>query len=361
MERYIFKNGKKLRYGYTTGTCSTAATLAALKMIKTQSLCETVNLDVPKGWNIDIPIINQEFSMAKARAGVIKDSGDDPDVTNGIEIVSEVEIKSGSGNIYIDGGIGVGRVKKKGLGFEIGQAAINKVPMRMIREVAEVYLEADKDIFITISVPEGETIALRTFNEGVGIVGGISIIGTTGIVEPMSQDAFRDSIALELKILKANGAKHIILSPGNYGIDFAASEGIDLSCSVKYSNFLGDTLEKCMELEFEEITIIGNLGKMIKVAGGIFNTHSRIADGRKEIMTAYTLVAGGSKELAMEIMDTLTTDEGLEKIDETGLLEAFSAIVGKEIHKRIQKYIYGGINIHLKVFSNKYGMLYESE
>lgn len=361
MERYVYKNGKKLRYGYTTGSCATAATYAALKMIQSQSPCKTVALEVPKGWTIDIPIVNQQFTATTATAGVLKDSGDDPDVTNGIEIGASVSIQPGTGRIIIDGGIGVGRVQKKGLGFEIGQAAINKVPMRMIQKVAHPFIEEDKDIYITIFVPQGEQVAKRTFNEGVGIVGGISIIGTTGIVEPMSQEAFKDSIALELKILKENGAEHIILSPGNYGIDFAKDTGVDISQSVKYSNFLGDTLEKCVELGFKEITLIGNLGKMIKVAGGIFNTHSRVADGRKEIMAAYALLAGGDKALALAMLETLTTDEGLDLLKEVDLIEAFSKLVGDEIHRRIKRYIYDEMQIHLKVFSNTYGLLYESE
>ena len=295
MEEYIVKDGKKLRLGYTTGSCAAAASKAAAWMLLTGRRKEKIQINTPKGIILDLAV--QQITMAEntVSCAVEKDGGDDPDVTKGSLVFAQVALTNTEG-IVIDGGEGVGRVTKRGLDQPVGAAAINSVPRQMIREnLEEVCRLADYHggLSVVISVPDGEQLAKKTFNPRLGIVGGISILGTTGIVEPMSEQALVDTIRVELRQRKANGAEYVLLTPGNYGSFFIQNGlGIDPQTAVLTSNFIGDALDICKELGFRGALLIGHIGKLVKIAGGMLNTHSKYGDCRMRLWLLTPLLLG---------------------------------------------------------------------
>ena len=290
MEEYIVKDGKKLRLGYTTGSCAAAAAKAAAVMLLTGRRLETVALLTPKGIRLELEVREVETGPGYVSCAIAKDAGDDPDVTNGALIFARVSRREEPG-IVIDGGPGVGRVTKPGLDQPVGAAAINSVPRRMIREnLEEVCALADWSggLEAVISVPEGERLAKKTFNPRLGIAGGISILGTTGIVEPMSDGALVGTIRAELSQRRAAGDRYVLLTPGNYGSEFIRDGlGLDPALAVQTSNFIGDALDLCRELGFSGALLVGHVGKLVKLAGGMLNTHSRWGDCRMEILAAH--------------------------------------------------------------------------
>jgi cobalt-precorrin-5B (C1)-methyltransferase len=362
MERYIEKSGKKLRYGYTTGTCATAGAKAAAEMLFSQTIVEEVKVQTPKGWILDIPVEKPKFTDNKAICSVIKDAGDDPDVTHGLEIVVSVE-KTGNSGVEIVGGKGVGLVTQKGLAIEPGFHAINPVPRMMITGAIEEILEEYGEvggIKVIVSVPKGEEIAKKTFNPRLGIVGGLSIIGTTGIVEPMSEEALKESIALELSVLKEKGHDEIVFVPGNYGLDFASNLELPVDLMVKTSNFIGFMLEKAAYYGIKKILFVGHLGKMVKVAGGIFNTHSRNAGARMEILSAWAAYYGGSQDLIQQLMHCHTTDEALEYLLQPGAPQIMD-VLAEKVKEHCENKVFGEIEIEAIIFSKVHGRLGESQ
>ena len=289
MEEYIVKGGKKLRLGYTTGSCAAAAAKAAAYMLLTGRRMERVTLATPKGIRLELEVKEISMGPDAVSCAIEKDSGDDPDVTRGTLVFAEVSRQEVPG-VAIDGGIGVGRVTKPGLDQPVGASAINSVPRRMISEAVEevrALTDSREGLKVVISVPEGEALAKRTFNPRLGIVGGISILGTTGIVEPMSEQALVDTIRVELRQRRESGAEYVLLTPGNYGSDFIRDGlGIDPSLPVQTSNFIGDALDICRELGLRGALLVGHIGKLVKLAGGMFNTHSRYGDCRMELLCA---------------------------------------------------------------------------
>lgn len=350
----------KLKKGYTTGTCVTLAARASIKMIFEQKCIEREAVVTPDGIIIEADILEQKFEKLKAECAVKKYSGDDPDVTNGILLFVRA-ILNKTGEIKIIGGKGVGRVTKAGLEQEIGQPAINKTPREMIRknvsELLDFYgYEGGADILIT--VPQGEEIAKKTFNSRLGIEGGISILGTSGIVEPMSEKAIIDTIKAELSVKKANEGDYIMIAPGNYGIDFIRhSFNVDLNKAVKCSNFIGDTLDFVKEQSFKGILLVGHIGKLVKLAGGIMNTHSKNADCRMEILASATALFTEDIILVRKILNCTTTDEALELIDKAGLLD----IVMEKIIEGASFYVNNRLNNEVEtalvMFSNVFGIL----
>lgn len=327
-EHYVHADGKKLRCGYTTGTCAALAAAGASEKLLLGSWPETVSLVTPKGLKVSVPLEEKSGDSESAVCGVRKDAGDDADVTDGLLIKAEVRISDTPG-IRINGGPGVGRVTKPGLDQSPGEAAINSVPRRMITEAVEaVARTADYagGLDVTVFVPGGEKIAGKTFNPELGIEGGISILGTSGIVEPMSRQALVDTITLELRQNASMGHKKVILVPGNYGMDFLREQGyLDFGIPVvKCSNFIGDALDACGALGFEQVLLCGHVGKLIKLAAGIMNTHSRQADGRREIFCAYAAVCGASAELCRKLMEAATTDACITLLKEEALLSDVS-------------------------------------
>lgn len=356
----VWKNQKELKTGYTTGSCAAAAAKAAAHMLLTGEEIHQVSLCTPKGIMLYLEVEQIEKSPDFVSCAIQKDSGDDPDVTDKAMIYAKVEKISGQ-KVILDGGEGVGRVTKKGLQQEIGQAAINKVPRRMIREAVEEQCRRagyTQGIQVIISVPEGARLAERTFNPRLGIQGGISILGTTGIVEPMSEKALTDTIFLEMKMLKENGHDWCYVVPGNYGCDFLAEKmGYNGELAVKCSNYVGEVIDDAVCLQLKGILLIGHVGKFIKLAAGIMNTHSGQADGRMEVFAAHAGMAGASAETIRQVMSCVTTTEAVEIIEKQGLLEQVMKSVMERIEFCLTHRAGSRLEIGAIVFSNENGIM----
>lgn len=361
---YIIKNGKKLRYGYTTGSCSAAAAKAAAIMLFAGSKISEVKLLTPKGITLILDVENVEISEEKVSCAVRKDAGDDPDVTDGIYVYAAVE-KMKSADIVIDGGAGIGRVTRPGLDQPVGAAAINRVPREMIyQSVEEVcdWYDYEGGLSVLISIPEGIETAKQTFNPNLGIEGGISVLGTTGIVVPMSEEALIKSIEAETKMRVAEGSEYLLVTPGNYGADYVKDHFTSgFQESIKCSNFVGETIDMAVNEGVKGILFVAHIGKFIKVAAGIMNTHSRNADGRAEIMAANALRAGADAETARTILDTVTTEEALGILKESGLLETTMHGILDKIEYYLNKRACGRMKTGAVIFSNKYGYLGETQ
>ena len=357
---YIEKDGKRLRLGYTTGTCAAAAAKAAAWMLLTGRDLKTVTIATPKGISLELEIREPCREPEAVRCAIRKDGGDDPDVTSGTLIFARVSFRDAPG-IHIDGGEGIGRVTKPGLDQPPGEAAINSVPRRMIREnVEEIVRLTDYrgGLSVVISAPEGQRLAEKTFNPRLGIVGGISILGTTGIVEPMSERALVDTIRVELRQKRETGTQYVLLTPGNYGSDYIGHAlGIDPKTAVLTSNFIGDALDSCVELGFRGALLVGHIGKLVKLAGGMMNTHSRYGDCRMEILAALAGAAGLAPEGIRAILDCAACDEAVRILKEAGLygpvLERLAGRIGDQLDHRTG----GAILTGAILFSKEYGFL----
>ena len=368
-DHYIIKNNKKLRYGYTTGSCAAAAAKAAALMLLSGHPVRSVPLMTPKGIALDLEVLDiqglpENGQPVLVSCAVKKDGGDDPDATNGILVYASVS-RSALPGIHIDGGRGVGRVTRRGMQQKVGEAAINEVPRRMIeQEVSSVLADFDcaDGMDVVISIPEGERIAEKTFNSRLGIEGGISVLGTSGIVVPMSETALIASIRLEMEMLVDAGHRYLLVTPGNYGEAFTKDEmKIDLTSSMKCSNFVGETLDMAVNLGVKGILFVSHIGKFIKVAGGIMNTHSRDADCRAELMAAFALRAGCGRETALRILSSATTDEALEMMEEEGVREKAMALAAERIRFYLQHRTGGAIETEAILFSGSYGYLTRTE
>lgn len=354
-DKYVYSGTKKLRCGYTTGSCAAAASKAAAEALLTGHIVKNTDILTPNGVSLRLEIEKCLFSYSQVICSVIKDSGDDPDVTNGIEICAAVELADSG--IEILGGEGVGTVTKAGLDQPVGNSAINSVPRKMItealEEVREMY-EYSGGFRTIISVPSGEEIAQKTFNPRIGIVGGISIIGTTGIVEPMSNSAIIETIRTEANIRKAEGRKTLILTVGNYSEKFISDNKPEISeqC-VMCSNFIGDAIDIGITLGFKEILIYGHIGKMVKLGSGIMNTHSSYADGRIETLITCGALAGVGSTVLSKINDCATTDAAIDILCEDGTAEKVLEILTQRIHSYLQARAKGKAKIGAVIFSYK--------
>lgn len=354
---YVFVNNRRLRRGHTTGTCAAAASKAAALALLGHA-ADRVTIATPKGITLDLPVEDLEVGDGVASCAVRKDGGDDIDATNGTLVYAEVALIPEG--FEIDGGRGVGRVTRKGLDQPPGNAAINRVPRAMIREALEDVASSlgyTGGFRSVITVPEGEDIAGRTFNPRLGIQGGISILGTSGIVEPMSETALVDTIRTEMRMRATNGERVLLVVPGNYGKDFSEGiDGIDPDRAVKCSNFVGEMLDCAVELKVD-VVLVSNLGKMVKLAGGIMNTHSRNADARMEILAANAAVAGASISTVRSIMGCISTDDALDAIDAEGLIPKVSEIMMEKIEFHMNHRTGGAIRTAAVMFSSVYGLL----
>ena len=334
MEEFVVKEGKRLRLGYTTGSCAAAAAKAAAWMLLTGREKTAVTLHTPKGMDLSLSVQDIRREEGAVSCAIVKDGGDDPDITAGALIYARVS-RIPERDVEIDGGFGVGRVTKPGLDQKPGQAAINSVPRKMIREnLLEVAAALDYTggFRVEISVPLGEELAKKTFNPRLGIVGGISILGTTGIVEPMSEQALLDTIRVELR-QKRTQSDFVLLTPGNYGSDFIRdSLGIDPRNAVQVSNFIGDALDMCKELDFRGAVLIGHIGKLVKLGGGMMNTHSKYGDCRTEILSAMAGAEGVDSSVIQNMLDCVSCDECLHLLEPTGKREAVLNRLLKRIH-----------------------------
>ena len=358
---YVYKNHKKLRCGYTTGTCAAAATKAAVRMLLTQIPVKEIKINTPKGITLNLEILNTTITNNYVMCAVKKDAGDDADCTNGILVYSKASFEPSG--IIIDGGTGIGRITKPGLEQPEGAAAINSVPRKMIKQAALEELEnagLESGLKIIISVPEGEELAKKTFNPRLGIKGGISILGTSGIIEPMSEKALIDTIYIEMKQKKSQDKDNevLLISPGNYGRNFARETwGIDLEQGLKCSNFIGETLDMAFMLGFKKILFIGHIGKLIKIAAGIMNTHSKIADARMETLCSCAILAGCNIETAYNILKCTTTDEAIPILERQNILNKTMDIMLEKILSNMKNRTENQIEIEVIVFSNQAGTL----
>ncbi len=363
LEEYIYHGKSRLRCGYTTGSCAAAAAKASAEMLLTGEVLNSIQLMTPKGILLDLEILNSEICDNYAVCAVKKDSGDDPDITNGILVYSKAEkIPFG---VEIEGGEGVGRVTKAGLDQPVGAAAINSVPRKMISgAVSEICEKYDYlgGIKITVFVPGGEEIAKKTYNPRMGIEGGISIIGTTGIVEPMSSSAVIETVRAEEKIRRADGIKNLLLTIGNYSSGFLAeSMPFALEKSVMCSNFIGEAIDAALEYGFESVLIIGHIGKLVKLGAGIMNTHSSCADGRMDVLVTCGVLAGIDAEILKKIPDCATVDAALDIFENAGTKEKISEILMKKIQYYLDAKVKKEIKIGAVLFSFKHAIIGQTE
>ena len=363
-DNYVYYNGRKLRKGFTTGTTATAATVAAIRTLLNQEPQETVTVHAANGKTAIFDVEQTDFDEQQASCAIKKDGGDDQDATDGTLIFATVKLRDDN-EIHLDGGKGVGRVTKEGLANKPGMPAINPTPRRVIKAAAREVLCEKRGVDIVISVPEGERIAKLTYNPRLGIVGGISILGTSGVVTPMSESSWKHSISIEMNIHRKRGDNTIVLVPGNYGEDFAKDElGIPNAKIVQMSNFVGYVLHETQRLGFTKVLIVGDLGKMIKVAGGIFSTHSKDADARAEIMVANLALMGGVPTAFLrKINQCLTTISMIKMIDEAGYQDVYQMIADK-IKLRAEKLLAHRephVEIDAVIFSRESGFLAASK
>lgn len=419
MENFVYRDKKKLRCGYTTGTCAALAAKAAVRRLLWGSWSGTEEIVTPKGVPVRTEILERSAGEGEdggkwAQCAVKKDAGDDFDVTDGILVYARAEFLAGRKaqgdvppdapdkaedfpwKIEIDGGEGVGRVTKPGLDQPVGAAAINSVPRRMIREAVTEVLEEWTEpagIRITISVPAGRAAAEKTFNPILGITGGISILGTSGIVEPMSEEALVDTIRAHLRVLRAEGREKAVLVPGNMGENYLRrylrerSGGLtgsvlkpegetpaggtrqelpdweeDILASVVIcSNFIGKSIDIAGELGFSRLLLAGHLGKLVKLGNGIMNTHSREGDGRMDTLLSCALSAGGELPLLKKIQGANTTNEAVSFLREAGILEETVRILLDRIGAHLRRRAMESLTIGVVLFGETGEVLGETK
>lgn len=363
MKDFAVKGGRKLRKGYTTGTCAAAAAKAAAMILLCGEAIQLVEVSTPQGEILEIPLCDWEQNGdGIVRCTVIKDAGDDPDVTNGIRIKAGVR-KCESG-IFIDGGDGIGTVTKPGLQCPVGAKAINPGPQRMIRQAVSQVMEKagyTGGVEILISAENGAKIAEQTFNPHLGILGGISILGTTGIVEPMSEEALIKTIQAEIDAIVAGGEENLLLCPGNYGRDLAEEQlGLDFEKGVKCSNYLGETLDYAVYKKVKNILLVGHAGKLSKLAAGIMNTHSKVADCRCEIFAAHAALMGADRELISAIMEAATVSEIHRLLRLYGLAERVWNSILKKMLQYLNRRVHESCRVEVILFVNEQEIVIQS-
>ncbi|WP_074438309.1 cobalt-precorrin-5B (C(1))-methyltransferase CbiD [Clostridioides difficile] len=398
MEEYVYIDGKKYRRGYTTGSCATGASKAAVYMLITKNRINTINIDTPKGIPLLLKVDNINISDTFVECSIKKDGGDDIDATHTMDIYARAEIVAKNDKnkgyltlkdidslstnseckselykfIRVYGGTGIGVVTKKGLSVDVGKPAINPTPLKMInheiRKLIEDNFESilgnDKVLKITIFAPQGETVAKKTFNPRLGIVGGISIIGTTGIVEPMSDEGWKKSLSIELQMKKEQGLDKIILVPGNHGEQFIREKlNLDIKYVVRVSNFIGYMIKEAQRIGYKKILMAGHIGKFIKVSAGIFNTHSKVADARSEILVANLALMEARYEFLNKINQCVTTEEAVELINNSEYREVYN-ILSNKCRERVKQYLNedsDDIDVEVIIFSMDKSLLGKSD
>lgn len=363
MEQFAVVGQKKLKCGYTTGSCAAGASMAAMELLITGIAPENVTLETPKGITLNLEVLNAHVAHKTATCAIRKYSGDDPDVTNGMLIYATAQY--GNDGINILGGEGVGTVTKKGLSVEVGKPAINPVPQSQIKNAVNIVCDKYKiesNIDITISAENGREIAKKTFNSRIGIVDGISILGTSGIVEPMSEQALVDTIKVEMNSKFANGERTLLMCPGNYGKDFAKQNlGISLDDAVTISNYIGQAIDYAYFKGFEKALLIGHAGKLLKIAAGVMQTHSSYADARQEIIIAHAALIGISPKVAQELMECITVDAALDVLSENGIKDAVMQSIADKIEQNLLHRTHGEFKIEFIMFTNQNGELARSK
>lgn len=392
---------KNMRCGYTTGTCGAAAAFAAAALLFEEEELAKVQVETPKGLSFQIDIVQSQLEDGMACCGVIKDSGDDPDVTNGalvfVSITQNPELafqkegtdekaeehlvkKEGSMpenwytcqpeaedgekpefTLYLKGGRGIGIVTREGLNCPVGMWAINPVPREMIFQQVALVCRRCKisgPVYITIEIPEGESLAEKTMNPQLGIIGGLSVLGTSGVVEPMSEHALLETIRLEISQKAAEGIHNLLVVPGNYGADFVSRYmGMSLEHGIKCSNFIGSTIDMAAEAGMEGLLLVGHGGKLLKLAVGVMNTHSSIADCRMECLAAYGAAQGASMEMVQKILACVTVEEAFQILEESSLLDSVMEMVMERISAHLKRRAGSSLLIEAVLFTNERGIL----
>ena len=359
LSHYIDVGRRRLRCGYTTGTCAAAAARGAAERLLSGVWPDAVTLTTPAQIPVTAELLRRTAGGDWASCAVEKDGGDDPDLTDGLLIFARAAL-TGAPGIAIHGGEGVGRVTLPGLDQPVGAAAINTVPRRMIeaqlREAAAQH-GYPGGFSVTLSIPGGEEVARRTFNPRLGILGGLSILGTGGIVRPMSEAALIDSVRLELKSLVARGHRDLLITPGNYGEDFCRDVlRLSLARWALCSNYVGEAIDCAAGLGVRSLLLVGHLGKLAKVAGGAMNTHSKTADGRRETLAAHTALCGGSQPLVQSVFTAPTTDRAVELLRTAALDRPVMASLAGALEEQL-RHRAGPMEIGALFFSNQYGVL----
>lgn len=357
-EMYIESGGKKLRCGYTTGSCAAAAAKAATYMLFHKRDISSIEIDTPKKIKLNLEIQDIEVKDNSVSCSIIKDGGDDIDATSGIAIFAKVE--EISDGFELCGGEGVGIVTKDGLFVEKGQAAINPVPREMIKKEVLSVLPKNKGVKVTIFVPEGKEIAKKTFNPRLGIVGGISILGTTGIVYPMSEDALKESIRLEIRQKSVNN-NELVFVFGNMGERFLRERGYDKENIVVISNYVGFSIECAIAQGIKDITLVGHIGKLSKIAFGCFNTHSRVSDVRLEVIALELTLMGYDLELIKKVLEEKTSEGAVRLLGDN--FPMLYERIGEKVLKRLDIYSYGEVKFNILMYygSKEMKLLYESK
>ena len=369
-EHYVRSGQKLLRCGYTTGTCAALAAAGAARLLLTGTAPETVALRTPKGIVVEVAPLFCRAAADGAECAIEKDGGDDADVTTGLPVAAEVVLKPERADVQIFGGPGVGLVTKPGLDQPVGEAAINHVPREMIAEALQKEAESAGyagGFAVTVSIEGGAEVAKRTFNPHIGVEGGLSVLGTSGIVEPMSEQALLDTIQLEMNQARLRPhpgmPQRLILAPGNYGLDYLHSTlpRLEKIPVVKCSNFIGDTLDMAAAAGFEEVVLIGHVGKLCKLAGGIMNTHSHTADCRTELFCTYAALSGAGQEVCAALLHAATTDACIEILDKAGLRAPVLAGLVDAIQTHLDRRAAGAFRVGAILFSNQHGPLGQTQ
>ncbi|WP_093229543.1 cobalt-precorrin-5B (C(1))-methyltransferase [Thermoflavimicrobium dichotomicum] len=358
------KEPKEMRYGYTTGACATASTKAALLSLITHQPVSEVEITLPIGKQVTFKIEQARLRGNEAECSVIKDAGDDPDATHGARIVSTVSWTEEPG-LHLDGGIGVGRVTKPGLPVPVGEAAINPVPRRMIREAVEEVLTAygiHRGVKVLISVPDGEEIAKKTLNERLGIVGGISILGTRGIVVPFSTSAYRASVAQAIQVAKDNGCTHLVLTTGGSSEKHAMKLLPDLpeEAFIQMGDFVGFALKHARKAEVEKVTLVGMMGKFSKVAQGVMMVHSKSAPVDLNFLAQVAEEAGASSELVEQVRQANHATHAGQLMEEAGY-PSFFTLLCEKICQQCLSHVEGGLTVETILVKMKGDLLGRAE
>ncbi len=352
--------GRRLRRGRSTGSCAAAAAKAAAAMLFSGKKLDKVSVDTPAGVRLEVAVENARLSRGSACCSVRKDAGDDPDITDGADIYARV-VRVPEPGVRIAAGCGVGVVTKPGLQVAVGRPAINPVPEKMILAEAGSVLPDGEGVEVEISIPDGERLAKKTLNARLGITGGLSILGTSGLVEPMSEQSYKDTLALELKAVRHVCRGPAVLVTGNYGRELALEHfQLPEAGVVKIGNLVGFALDRCLELEYEKVLLIGHIGKLIKVTAGIFNTHSRLADARFEIFTARAALLGGGAEVARQLREMTTTEDMVELLAGLGDEKLFDRLAN-DVSSRAGDYLFGEMKIGTVLFNFRRGLLGQDE
>ncbi|MDR0460369.1 MAG: cobalt-precorrin-5B (C(1))-methyltransferase CbiD [Nitrososphaerota archaeon] len=340
-----------LKYGITTGaTAAAAAKAAVITALKEPVNC--VVIPTPIGLRFEIPVkSSRKLSENTAEAVVVKDAGQDIDATDKMEIIATVKItNNATTKIVIKNGVGIGVVTKPGLQIPIGEGAINPVPRVMITEAVKEVLPEDKGAEIIISAPEGANIAKKTTNAKLGVKGGVSILGTTGVVKPLSLEACRRSLVPQIDVAIARGYKKIVFVPGNIGEKIAKENfKVPEDAIVQTGDFVGYMLDKAVEKDVKEIIFIGHSGKMVKLAANIFNTHHKTGDARNEVIAAYAGAVGASTQIINQLLVANTSDEASEILRLTNILEKTYNSIATRVNQRVSDRVDNKIKISIVI------------